>query len=68
VREGKWKLLMGLDGAAPQLYDLEADPSESKNRATEDPKLVERLKRRLLEWNEGLPDPAAGPAAPDSNG
>lgn len=37
VRKGKWKL------SGPNLYDLEADPREKINLASEQPKLVEEL-------------------------
>ena len=56
VREGKWKLLTRHDGAEPQLYDLDSDPQESKNLTAEQPEVTDRLKRRLLEWNAGLPE------------
>ena len=56
VREGKWKLLTRDNGSEPQLYDLDSDPQESKNLTTEQPEVTDRLKRRLLEWNAGLPE------------
>mgnify|MGYP000066587119 CR=1 FL=1 len=39
VRRGRWKLL--LEG--PQLFDVEADVSETRDRAAERPELVESL-------------------------
>jgi len=58
VREGKWKYLVNYDGSTPQLYDLEADPSESTNVATEHPDVVKRLHDAVTVWNEGMPQDA----------
>jgi hypothetical protein len=55
VREGNWKLLIREDGGGEQLYDLAADPSETKNVAGEQAEVTARLKKALLEWNAGLP-------------
>ena len=63
VIEERWKLLLTYDGEVnryqsshprterrPQLYDLLADPWESKNLAGENPALVERLVAKLDRW------------------
>ncbi len=55
VREGKWKLLVQEDGTRPQLYDILRDPSESTNLAARHPRIVERLRKSVLAWNETLP-------------
>lgn len=60
--EGNWKFLVNLDGSDPQLYDLEADPSESTNLAAERPEVVERLRETVLAWDATLPRDAADPA------
>ena len=62
VRDGKWKLLINYDGSQPQLYDLDADISESRNLATEHPKVVARLKEAVFDWNAELPVDAGDPA------
>lgn len=65
IRQGRWKLLFTPDSggwSAPkpgspeskmlpplQLYDLEMDPTESVNVWQENPKVVERLGRRMAE-------------------
>ena len=50
VRQGQWKLLCDYDGSRPQLYDLIADPSESKNLAENKPKIVKELTAKVLNW------------------
>ncbi|WP_165223539.1 sulfatase family protein [Aquisphaera insulae] len=63
VRRGRWKFIPASSGArilantatetgnapAPQLYDLDADPGETRNVAAEHPDLVEQLRRDLAE-------------------
>lgn len=55
VREGTWKLLCEYDGSDPQLYDLTADPGETKNLAAEQPELVAKLAKEVVAWHESLP-------------
>ena len=53
VRQGKWKLLLGggsgdlsdsaIDYESRQLYDMEKDPSEKTNLASQYPEIVQRL-------------------------
>lgn len=62
VREGAWKLLINEDGSKAELFDLTADPGESKNLAEEHPDLVERLRGVVMEWNRGLPSNRLLPA------
>ena len=56
IRDGKWKLCLcaGSGGwstggrtESPQLYDMAADPGESKNLASTQPEVVTRLTQRL---------------------
>jgi arylsulfatase A-like enzyme len=42
-RDGDWKLIVRKKGPA-ELYDLAADPFETKNLAADQPAVVERLK------------------------
>jgi arylsulfatase A len=72
LRQGDWKYLEcpgsggwsyprpgvdRTDSLAPvQLFDLRADPAESKNRALDHPEIVQRLARRLSEIRAGRPD------------
>jgi uncharacterized sulfatase len=61
VREGKWKLLCDFDGSRPELYDLEADPGESRNLAGDEADLAQRLSAAVIAWHRSMP--AQGPAA-----
>lgn len=65
LREGRWKLLCDYDGSKPELYDLEADPEETRNLAQEHPEIVSRLREALLAWHQSMPadnGPALGQA------
>ena len=61
--EGRWKLLLTYDGKVnryksthprterrPQLFDLLADPHETRNLAGDNPDVVARLAQRLDDW------------------
>lgn len=60
---GKWKLLLTYDGKVnrynpvhareekrPQLFDLLADPHETKNLAGENPEVVAKLAKQIGDW------------------
>jgi len=55
VRDGKWKLLINAGGTGAELYDLAADPKETKNLAAENPKETKRLRAVVLTWRQTLP-------------
>ena len=55
VRDGKWKLLCEYTGKDAELYDLDADPSESTNIAAANPAIVSRLTTAVVDWNNALP-------------
>lgn len=55
VRTGHWKLLCEYDGSQPQLYDLDRDPSETRDLAQQQPEVVSRLTAALLSWHRSLP-------------
>ncbi|MDP7131641.1 MAG: DUF4976 domain-containing protein, partial [Planctomycetota bacterium] len=37
-----------------ELYDLQTDPAEEKNLAAEQPKVVARMNRHLLDWQSSV--------------
>jgi len=49
VRKGKWKLVSKYPGAW-ELYDMEADRTETKNAAAEHPEVVEELTALYRAW------------------
>jgi len=55
MRSGNWKFLCQLDGTKAELFDLDADPGESKNLAKTNPEITERLKKSLLQWYAQTP-------------
>lgn len=68
VRAGNWKAVrqnMAKGPAATELYDLAADPAESKDVAADNPKVVKRLEALMQEEHvrsELFPLPAVDPA------
>lgn len=64
IRDGEWKLLLNPDRSRVELYAITRDPSETDNLAAQHPDVVERLSRRVLDWQRELPagpvDPTAG--------
>ena len=55
MREGKWKLLVNADGSGVELYDLDADRSETHNLADAYPEVAKRLTEAALQWRKSLP-------------
>ena len=60
VRSGPWKLLMNADRSNVELYNIDEDPAETRDRKTEVPHVARRLTDRLAAWIARLPPP--GPA------
>jgi len=57
VRDGRWKYIHKLD---PELYDIEADPAESRNLAEAHPEVVEKMRARLRSLIESAPEKPVG--------
>lgn len=55
MRDGKWKLLCEYDGSASQLFDIENEPSEATNLASEFPSVVATMTQALLKWHQAMP-------------
>ena len=55
VRDGQWKFLVNYDCSDPQLVDLVADISESKNLFKTHPEVASRLQHLLFNWNATMP-------------
>lgn len=58
IRDGRWKLHVARRNQpleTPELYDIEADPSESRSLTDENRPVVERLLREIKEFEKQLP-------------
>jgi arylsulfatase A-like enzyme len=61
MRADKWKLLEYFEDGRRELYDLETDPGEQTDLATQQPQRVQALAQKLAAWrievNAQLPQP-----------
>ena len=57
IRSGTWKLHEYFEDGALELYDLEVDPSESRNLAEVKPDQAKRLRRALKQWRQSVGAP-----------
>jgi len=56
ARKGKWKLLMAGEELT-RLYNVDKDPSETKDFSGQKPELVKEMKQAFRKWNSQLPEP-----------
>jgi arylsulfatase A-like enzyme len=52
VRAGDWKLIEFYESGRRELYDLQNDPGESRNRIAERPETVKELGEKLATWRK----------------
>ena len=50
IRYKNFKFYTVPDGSKTELYNLKTDPTESENIVTEQPKLVQKLTKKLTDW------------------
>ncbi len=50
LRDGKWKFIFTRDTGLKELFDLSADPEESKNLADDFPLLTNSFYKKLMQW------------------
>jgi hypothetical protein len=50
LRDGCWKYLLEIDAGRPRLFDVCADPGESRNEAARHPDRVAAYRHRALGW------------------
>jgi arylsulfatase A-like enzyme len=55
MREGDRKLLVRDDGSGAELYDLGADPNETRNLADSEAGRTRLMVRRVLTWRRSMP-------------
>ncbi|QJW91278.1 sulfatase-like hydrolase/transferase [Spirosoma taeanense] len=54
MRQGDWKLLVNDNGSGTELFNLATDPSEQTDVSSQQPKVVETMRPKLLAWRTGL--------------
>jgi arylsulfatase A-like enzyme len=65
VRQGRWKLIRP-EGGPPELYDLEADPQETRDVARSHPEVVRELSGMIDQLvAENPPPPEPAPVEPE---
>jgi arylsulfatase A-like enzyme len=59
TREGDWKLIINDNGTSTELYNIVADPKETKNVADEHKDIAQKLSASALAWRKTLPGRSA---------
>lgn len=55
MRDGRWKLLVNADGTGVELYDVVADPNETRDVAPEQSEVTKRMTEAALAWRKSMP-------------
>lgn len=56
IRDGRWKLLVNVNGEGTELYDLsDGTTDETTSVAAEHPEEVARLQKAVLDWRRSVP-------------
>lgn len=64
IREGKWKLLVDINGSGAELYDIESNPVETINLAEKKPEITSQLKTKVLNWFHEIRSDSVASAKP----
>jgi arylsulfatase A-like enzyme len=54
VRDGRWKLVEHYDSGQAELFDLETDVSETRDRSKAEPARTAAMQQRLREWRTSV--------------
>lgn len=54
VRDGRWKFVEQYDDERVELFDLEADPAETRDLSKAQPARTSGLRQRLREWRKSI--------------
>jgi len=54
VRDGRWKLVEHYDTDSVELFDLEADIGETRDRSTQEPARTNSMRRMLRQWRRSV--------------
>ena len=55
MRDGKWKVMTSSDKSTVELYDLDADPLETNNKASSQSARANSMADQLIAWWQTLP-------------
>lgn len=65
MRKGPWKIIEFFEDGKVELYNLETDPSETKNVSDENPEIAQRMLKELKEWQAATNAPIPTELNPD---
>jgi arylsulfatase A-like enzyme len=54
VRDGRWKLVEHYDDGKVELFDLDADPEETRDLAAKQPGRAAAMRTRLRDWRKSV--------------